>query len=167
MHPLQAIASAPSHRMVRRFGVPTGLLLVAIVAFTDGVRLILDATSARPSAPAGWYLCTVAAVLAVTAVLATARDGDDARDATTPAEAADGDGLTQAWRAIALMVLYAYALPWVGFAITTAVFALAYLRWVARYSVVRALAYGLAMDVVAVVLFDRAGVVLPTGAYGF
>ena len=162
------MVSERNRRRLRRFGIPTALLMVAAVAFVDGLRLVLDATTARPSAPAGWYLCIVAAVLAATAVLALVRDGGtDITDSATPSAAADRDGLAQAWRAIALMVLYAYALPWVGFAITTGVFAMVYLRWIGRYSVVRVVAYGLAMDVATVVLFDQAGVLLPAGAYGF
>lgn len=161
--------------------VPAGLAILSAVAFGEGVRLILAGTSAHQSGPPGVFLCLVAVLLLSSTLVATL---SDRRGAAPPAVVSDspcelrqgseeevptlqGGGTAPLWRAIGLMVFYAFALPWVGFALTTGIFLVIYLAWVAGYPWWKSAIYGVLIDTAAVVLFNQAGVVLPSGAYGF
>ena len=152
--------------------VPVGLVGVSLVALVEGIRLIAGASSAHQSRPPGVFLCLVAAVLAMSTVLATRTSGAAEPDtgdeaAPGPAEASKTGSRGAVWKAVGLMAVFAWALPWIGFALTTGGFLVVYLMWVPRYPVWKAVLYGVAIDAAAVLLFGQAGVVLPTGAYGF
>jgi hypothetical protein len=63
------------------------------------------------------------------------------------------------------MLCYAFALPWIGFVLTNGLFTVGYLRWIAGYSMVRSLAYGVVIDAITVAFFTQVGVLLPSGVF--
>lgn len=169
-------------RLLTTYAIPVGLLVVAAVAFTEGLRMVLSSSVERPSAPPGIYLCTVAVLLAGTTVAGLVRSHKRREQASDPnlqvvepdaeratadrAAPSDNAGPTRVWKALALMTLYAWSLPWLGFTVTTGLFVIVFLRWVAGYGLVKAVLYGSLIAAAAVMFFDLAGVLLPSGVLG-
>ncbi len=151
--------------------LPLTLLTVSAVAVGEGLRLVVGSTTAVTSVAPGVYVCAVGVVLAAATVVGMLRPvtNTDPDDGATEATLEPDDELRQrrkVWRLLAMMVVYAVALPWVGFALTNGLFTVAYLWWIAGYPVIRSLVYGVIIDAALVAFFTQVGVLLPPGVFG-
>lgn len=157
---------------LRGRGFPVACGVLALVSGSEAVRLILqgDSQSTRWS---GWYLMVVSVLVASGALVGSA-DADPSPSAAESTSADEGEDAPSAAtsytrEAVIFFIaafVYAWALPWVGFAVANAAFVAAYLLFIDHRRWYVAVSIALVVDLCLVVGMDRLNVLLPTGVLG-
>jgi hypothetical protein len=133
---------------------------LAIVGTGESLRLILGGRTSEARA-GGWYLLMVSALIAVGAL---------ARADRVPAsKEEEPERKGHAREAVVFFVatfVFAWALPWVGFAVANGLFVAAYLRWVDHRRWWHAVLIAAVVDAFLVIGLKLIDVVLPTGVLG-
>jgi hypothetical protein len=163
---------------LRRWGLPAFCGVLAAIGTAESMRLLVAGQSTFESRWGGWYLLVVSAFVAAGALAkpesnvpltpSTLRsDGQAPAPEDPPPPSRTGSRTRDAILLFALTLLFAWALPWVGFALANAVFICAYLVWIDRRSWRVAIAIAVLTDVVLVGGLHLLDVLLPTGVIGF
>ncbi|GAB3473901.1 hypothetical protein [Nocardiopsis coralliicola] len=152
------------------------LLLVALIAVAEGLRFLLYIPVQAQADMAGWYLLGLGIIIFGSAAYAerpsrvakvrgsVVNDEDETGDVEviTPANPVRDVSLC-----IALVVLYAAALPFAGFAITNGLTVFAFLRFISRFGWIGSILGAAVIGATFVLAFSAIGVVLPSGPFGF
>lgn len=150
---------------------PRGLVLfcaiLTAVALSEALRLILHGATTQVRW-GGWYLLAVSALIALGALPSS----DSRRAAAPPAEnstdrvAPGGTPRRNVAVFFVSVIVFAWALPWVGFAIANFVFVSVYLKVIDRRPWHTSLAVAAIVDSCLVLGMDRLNVLLPAGVFG-
>jgi hypothetical protein len=172
---------------LKQHGLRIFCVFLTALCAVEGTRMLLQsrATDARWG---GWYLLVVGLLISF-GIFAKETDGtDQSRDTSKSAHGSEASGDDQMasrtpmaeepnaepvqkrtrYAAIffAAALVYAWALPWVGFAIANALFVAAYLLIIDKQRWFVAVGIAVVVDVVLVIGMGLLGVFLPTGVYG-
>ena len=155
-----------------QLGLPIFCVFLGLVAASEALRLILqgDTTEARFG---GWYLMVVS-LLVASGVLVTTSDAPRGSDSVEESPGGDGvvestvrqSHLREAVIFFAAAFVYAWALPWIGFALANALFITAFLILIDHRRWFVALTFAVIVDIAMVVGMDALNVLLPTGVIG-
>lgn len=161
-------ARATGGRIRGPWGLPIFFAASATAGLTESMRLILtgDTSEARAG---GWYLLMVSALVAVGALARPDRVTAKPPALVDPAPGDDPEKRSYAREAVtffAATVVFAWALPWVGFAVANGLFVAAYLVWIDRRRWWRAVLIAVLVDACLVVGLRLIDVALPRGVLG-
>lgn len=161
---------------LRPWSLQIGCAVLAIVGAGESLRLILG--GATPEARwGGWYLLVVSALVAV-GVLARPEGATAAPPAAAaaldpgapePASDEHPERMNHGRAAVIFFIaafIFAWALPWVGFAVANGLFVAAYLVWVDRRRWYVAIGIAVLVDAGLVGGLHFLDVFLPTGVLG-
>lgn len=172
-----------SLRAVVNLVIPAVLLVIAALAVTDGLRIV---TAGRPgSAQSGWFVFALGICFAFFVIISspwreikesfspTFRHGNDSEtgheDTGTEAEPAQSQRnpyLKQVLVALGLIVIWALALPWIGFAVSNALFLASFMMLVGRRNILTSILLALIISAATAYGFSAMGVFLPRGIFG-
>jgi putative tricarboxylic transport membrane protein len=147
----------------------TGAL--GLVMLIGCVVVLVDAASLRPSdefvGPAA-APTVVGVLLGVLGALLVLQAGLRLRSATAPQQALPHRRLLRLAAMVALLVAFAFALPYVGYVVASALLFTGAALLLGAPHAGRAAAYGWTLAGIVFLLFDRLiGLALPTGPWGF
>ncbi|TPV51106.1 tripartite tricarboxylate transporter TctB family protein [Pseudarthrobacter phenanthrenivorans] len=172
-----------SLRAIVNLAIPAVLLVIAALAVIDGLRVV---TTGRPGdAQSGWFVVALGVCLAFFVIISSqwreiresfsspSRHGADVeagtKAANTEADAGQGQRnpyLRQVLLALGLIIIWALALPWLGFAISSALFLASFMMLVGRRKVMTSILLALIISAVTAYGFSAMGVFLPRGIFG-
>lgn len=151
------------------------LLLLAALAIEEGLRLLLAVDPAAQADMAGWYVLVLGLILAGTSVYTERPQVTSGNE--TPANSGEGEPEVEYIRphtprrnvvvCLLLIAVYALLLSIAGYVIAGFVVVFAFLRAISGYGWVRTAVLTVAINAVAITLFELSGVVLPSGILPF
>ncbi|MER7604748.1 hypothetical protein [Nocardioides sp. NPDC127503] len=168
---------------ISQLGFPIFCIFLGLVGASEALRLVLQGETGE-ARYGGWYLMVVSALVASGALVRTPDATQDAGDSEIPQAPEDSgsagaipvgeddsDVMTQshvreAVIFFAAVFVYAWALPWIGFALANALFITAFLILIDHRRWFVAITLAVIVDVVIVVGMDALNVLLPTGVIG-
>lgn len=170
-------------RAIVNLAIPAVLLVVAVLAVADGLRIV---TTGRPGdAQSGWFVFAVGLCFAFFVIISSpwreiresfspaSRPGTDTEaghEATgTETEIAQSQRnpyLRQVLVALGLVIIWALALPWIGFAISNALFLASFMMLVGRRKALTSILLALIISAAVAYGFSAMGVFLPRGVFG-
>ncbi len=131
------------------------LLLVALTALLEGVRIMIQHATALRAFEAGGYLVLLGGLLACLAIVYGVRE---------PAERwKAGQGGRRVLVAMAVLVAYALAMPILGYLVSTVLAFVAYLRIFGAYRWVPVLVLACGISLASAWLWTWLAIVLPQG----
>ncbi|TCC32210.1 tripartite tricarboxylate transporter TctB family protein [Kribbella sindirgiensis] len=168
-------ARATSDGIRGPWGLPILFAVLAAVGVAESLRLILVGATSEARA-GGWYLLLVSMLIAVGALArpdraATKPPAVPGPDVVAPESSvqAEPERRTHAHKAVIFFVAtvaFAWALPWVGFAVANGFFVAAYLIWIDHRRWWHALLIAVVVDACLVTGLRLIDVVLPSGVLG-
>lgn len=172
-----------SLRAVVNLAIPAVLLVIAALAVVDGLRIV---TTGRPGdAQSGWFVFTLGVCFAFFVIISSpwreiresfsptsrhGRNGEAGHEATGTeagmAQSQRNPYLKQVLVALGLIIIWALALPWIGFAVSNALFLASFMMLVGRRKVLTSILLALIISAVTAYGFSAMGVFLPRGIFG-
>jgi hypothetical protein len=177
----------PLAGIVRELGIPVILLVIALLTIIDGLRIVMSGQQAGQDSQSGFFILALGVAFTLFIIISspfgqirrqlqkhptptpeemTAPDEIGADTQTEPATEETPRYMRQVLTAIALIVVWALALPWIGFAITNGLFLTAFMILVGRRKILSSVLLGLIIGIVTAMGFSALGVVLPQGIFG-
>ncbi|MCP9002066.1 tripartite tricarboxylate transporter TctB family protein [Pseudarthrobacter sp. RMG13] len=178
---LEPQSGGTAARLIRQLGVPVVLLAIALLTIADGLRIV---TSGQDN-QSGFFILAIGLCFVLFIIISSplARIGRPRRlpqgtsalageeimpiPQTDPAAEEQPAGyMKQVLIAVALIIVWALALPWIGFAISNGLFLIAFMILVGRRKILSSVLLGAVIGAGTAFGFSALGVVLPQGIFG-
>jgi hypothetical protein len=165
-------------RLIRQLGVPIVLLAIALLTIADGLRIVTSGLDSQ----SGFFILAIGLCFALFIIISSPlgrirrlpqERSSPASDEMPPVSQTDFQAeeqpvgyMKQVLIAVALIIVWALALPWIGFAISNGIFLIAFMILVGRRKALSSVLLGAVIGAGTAFGFSALGVVLPQGIFG-